>query len=123
MNVHWWIAGTLLLALLAASAWPPWRTILTRYQQPRLLGSVSEIAPDDVTPYTLTSVTAGWCDSTLVTATWDQVAEHAATRSTEIDTAYVCVLQGVRMWCWQRGLMTDAIADAPEDDHSPPSTP
>ncbi|MEU8270934.1 protein kinase [Sphaerisporangium sp. NPDC049002] len=61
MNVHWWIAGTLLLALLAASAWPPWQNILTRYERPRLLGSVIEIAPDDVTPYTLTRVTAGWC--------------------------------------------------------------
>ncbi|MEU8272358.1 hypothetical protein AB0B89_35055, partial [Sphaerisporangium sp. NPDC049002] len=32
----------------AASAWPPWQNILTRYERPRLLGSVIEIAPDDV---------------------------------------------------------------------------
>ncbi|WP_424536418.1 hypothetical protein ACOZ38_42035 [Sphaerisporangium viridialbum] len=123
MNVHWWIAGTLLLALLAASAWPPWQTILTRYQQPRLLGSVTEITPDDASPYTLTSVTTGLRDSTLIVATWDQIAAHAAKRSTDTDTAYVCVLQGVRMWYWQRGRMTDAIADASVDDHRPPRTP
>ncbi|WP_203992552.1 hypothetical protein [Sphaerisporangium rufum] len=119
MNVHWWIAGTSLLTLLAASVWPPWRAVLTR-TRPHLFGGITEMAPDDgPEPYTMTSVSAGWCTTTLVMATWEQVAEHAARRSADADTSYVCVLRGTREWYWQQGRLTDAIASSGEDHHPP----
>ncbi|MFC7387155.1 hypothetical protein [Sphaerisporangium rhizosphaerae] len=119
MNVHWWVAGTLLVAVLAASAWPPWRSALTR-QDPRLFDSAGEFSRHRAGAYTMTSVSAGWCSSALVVATWEQVAAQAVSLSADIDTAYVCVLRGTRTWYWQRGRMLDTIAAAGEDGHDPP---
>ncbi|MFC4536928.1 hypothetical protein [Sphaerisporangium dianthi] len=119
MNVHWWVAGTLLTAMLAASAWPPWRSVLTR-QDPRLFENAGEYSRDGAGAYTLTSVTAGWCSSALIMATWEQVAAQAVALSADTDTAYVCVLRGTRTWYWQRGRMIGAIVAAGEGDHDPP---
>ncbi|MER8027329.1 hypothetical protein, partial [Glutamicibacter protophormiae] len=109
MSVHLWVAGALLM-LLVALAWPPWRTLLFRHQ-PRLFDGVETVS-GTAGAYTLTIVGAEWCTTTQITAGWDQVAAQAAKRSTDSGTAYVCVLQGVREWYWQCGRMTGAITDA-----------
>ncbi|MEU9832243.1 hypothetical protein AB0D67_11975 [Streptosporangium sp. NPDC048047] len=71
MNAHWWITGTSLLTLLAASARPRWRVFLTRPEH-RLSGGLTEVAPDDTEPSAVRRVNTGWRTTTPIMAIWDQ---------------------------------------------------
>ncbi|WP_440072229.1 hypothetical protein [Streptosporangium sp. OZ121] len=120
MNAHLWITGTLLIPL-AGLAWPAWLTFLF-WHRPQLLDGV-ETMFDKIEVYTLVSVGAERCTTTLITATWDQVAAQAVKRSTEIGSVYVCVLHGVREWYWQYGRMTNVVIGEHKDDRRPSDTP